>query len=198
MRILPHSLRPPADIDVSCCSILDVDAVLAECLRHAHTVEASYRTANEDCVIAGHVVSKGTNVQLLIGLAGRKIASPSQTPGPLTGWATNDVDSFRSVDVSERPAGFADLTRLIRPERWLNSDGQFNPKVCLFQGMPVHDHSALNQRSEPCRLAPACPSHWDRAAVTASNSPSVSYQDPSAAISANLYSKCRTWSSSSG
>lgn len=83
----------------------DLDAVLAESMRFSRTTEAVYRTTSQDFVLDGHSIPVGTDVQLLQGAAGRRVAAEMEKPGPTTGWGTPDVDVFRYVVflVSSRP-----------------------------------------------------------------------------------------------
>jgi cytochrome P450 len=108
--------REPTYAELSAANVSYLDAVVDEVLRHANTIAFVARQAQQDTVILGRHIPKGTNVFLM-----------ANGPGYLEP-AIEASDEERSPGA--RQAGKAALTgawsdddlHLFRPERWLQTD----------------------------------------------------------------------------
>ncbi|KAF2829534.1 cytochrome P450 [Ophiobolus disseminans] len=123
----PHALnadRAPTYQELSTSSIPYLDATVEEILRHANTIAFVVRQALNDTSVLGHHIPKGTDVFLMANGAGYLepniplTPADSHSPGASTSSNKSLTGLWNDSDI-----------HLFKPERWLNTDGSFNPQA---------------------------------------------------------------------
>ncbi|KAH7303527.1 cytochrome P450 [Stachybotrys elegans] len=112
--------------ELSSSSIPYLDAVVDEILRHANTIAFVARQAQQDTVILGHHIPKGTNVFLMANGPGYlepaiDLNDEERSPGARQGGKSALTGAWSNDDI-----------RLFKPERWLEKDAT---GVEIYNGM---------------------------------------------------------------
>ena len=121
LRSLPESAAAPTSEQIMTVHLPYLDAFIAETLRHSCTGPISFREAIQDCTILGHHIPSGTPIVLMTqDVTHQEAMHLGQEPGPApNGPACSSGSKSRGITVPPLD-GF-------HPERWLSTDGDFNP-----------------------------------------------------------------------
>ncbi|KAF2031509.1 cytochrome P450 [Setomelanomma holmii] len=114
--------RAPTYEELSKASIPYLGAMVEEILRHANTIAFVARRAQIDTTVLGHHVTKGTDVFLMAN--GPGYLEPSMPLSKTDAYSPGaEVSSSRALTELWNDADIS----LFKPERWLRSDGSFDP-----------------------------------------------------------------------
>ncbi|KAJ0116219.1 hypothetical protein J7T55_005165 [Diaporthe amygdali] len=131
LQFLPESAITPTSEQIMTTHLPYLDAFIAETLRYSCTGPISFREATQDCTVLGHLIPSGTPIVLMTQDVTHQEATylekePKSAPRHLA-----------STNTSENGSNSGPPLNHFYPERWLNTNGGFEPKAVF--SLPFSD-----------------------------------------------------------